>query len=597
MTRGGEKMTNNKSQEDSSLLEMFRFVFSKVLKKRWLLVLNILALTVITLLQFVMPQIEQFIIDKVIPQRNFQWLSGAISLLLLTAVVLGIFTYISAYYMTVMSQNAITDLRNQLYSYLLKLDTTFFESSKTGDLMTRLTSDINNLQSLISANMLNMIGNLFTFIGVLGLIIYINWQMALAVSLTFPLMFLVYRVFRVRIRTAFLNARRSQSRMSNQMQQTLTQIDLIKSFNSESTEAERFGHFADTNRRDLISAGRNQAIFSPLVDGINMLGVAIVLALGAYFIIKGQLTVGALVAYLSYVGMVQSPIQSFTRLLNQLQQSLVSYGRIQSILNEQPTVLNAPDAQPFPKFSKEISLEHVGFTYNAAKQSNEHDATLTDISFNIPYGKTTALVGRSGSGKTTITRLVDRFYDLDTGKITFDDIPIQQIDISSLRQHIAIVSQEIFILDGSIRDNILYGRPTATDDEVWQVAKLANLDTLIHDLPDQLDTQVGERGVKLSGGQKQRVSIARALLKNAPIIILDEATASLDNQSEKAIQHALNNLLESRTSLVIAHRLSTIHDADQIIVMADGKVVEKGKHDSLLKANGAYKQLYEAQFE
>lgn len=585
------------SKSNGSLIEMFRFVFSKVLKKRWLLVLNIMALTVITLLQFVMPQIEQFIIDKVIPQQNFRWLIAAIAILLLTAVVFGVFTYISAYYMTVMSQNAITDLRNQLYEYLLRLDTSFFEASKTGDLMTRLTSDINNLQSLISANMLNMLGNLFTFVGVLALIFYINWEMALAVSLTFPLMFLVYRVFRVRIRTAFTNARRSQSRMSNQMQQTLTQIDLIKSFNSEDDEARRFDHFADTNRQDMISAGQNQAIFSPLIDGINTLGIAIVLALGAYFIIKGQLTVGQLVAYLSYVAMVQSPIQAFTRLLNQLQQSLVSYGRIQSILQEQPQVLNASDAKPFPKFSRSIVFSHVNFNYDVPEHSGAHDATLKDISFTIPYGKTTALVGRSGSGKTTITRLIDRFYDLESGSITFDDLPIQAIDISLLRQHIAIVSQDIFIIDGSIRNNILYGRPDATDEEVWEVAKLADLDAFIRELPDQLETQVGERGVKLSGGQKQRVSIARALLKNAPIIILDEATASLDNQSEKAIQHALNNLLESRTSLVIAHRLSTIHDADQIIVLEDGRVVETGTHESLLKADGAYKKLYDAQFE
>ena len=209
----------------------------------------------------------------------------------------------------------------------------------------------------------------------------------------------------------------------------------------------------------------------------------------------------------------------------------------------------------------------------------------------------TALVGRSGSGKTTITRLIDRFYDLDSGSITIDDLPIQSIDIVSLRQNIAIVSQDIFIIDGSIRNNILYGRPDASDEDVWQVAKLADLDTFIRELPDQLDTQVGERGVKLSGGQKQRVSIARALLKNAPIIILDEATASLDNQSEKAIQHALNNLLASRTSLVIAHRLSTIHDADQIIVLENGRVVEIGTHEGLLKTGGAYKKLYDAQFE
>ncbi len=260
-------------------------------------------------------------------------------------------------------------------------------------------------------------------------------------------------------------------------------------------------------------------------------------------------------------------------------------------------MLNAADPKPFPQFSQGIVLDHVNFNYDAAKHPDSHDATLKDISFTIPYGKTTALVGRSGSGKTTITRLIDRFYDLKSGSITIDGLPIQSIDIASLRQNIAIVSQDIFIIDGSIRNNILYGRPTATDDEVWQVAKLADLDTFIQGLPDQLDTQVGERGVKLSGGQKQRLSIARALLKNAPIIILDEATASLDNQSEKAIQRALNNLLESRTSLVIAHRLSTIHDADQIIVLENGQVVEKGTHESLLKADGAYKKLYDAQFE
>ena len=580
-----------------SLLAMFKFVFGKVLTRRWLLVLNVLALTVITLLQFVVPQIEQYIIDKIIPQQNYTGLLWAIGGLLLTALVLGLFNYLSTYYMSVMSQNAITALRNQLYQYLLKLDTTFFESSKTGDLMTRLTSDINNLQSLISANMLNMVGNLFTFIGVLALIVYINWQMALAVSLTFPLMFLVYRIFRFRIRSAFLHARQSQARMSNQMQQTLTQIDLIKSFNSEQTEAGHFEKLADTNRNDMITAGRNQAIFSPLIDSLNYLGIAIVLLFGAYFIMKGHLTVGALVAYLSYVGMVQSPIQSFTRLLNQLQQASVSYGRIQSVLDVTPTIVNVADPHPFPTLKTGIQLDHVTFTYPTTRGKADSTVTLNDISFQIPYGQTTALVGQSGSGKTTITRLIDRFYDLDSGQITFDGVPVTQIDLSDLRQHIAIVSQDIFILDGSVRDNVLYGRPGATDTEIWQVLELADLAEFVHQLPDQLDTQVGERGVKLSGGQKQRLSIARALLKNAPVIILDEATASLDNQSEKAIQHALNNLLQSRTSLVIAHRLSTIHDADQIIVMADGRVVERGNHETLLAKNGTYTALYNAQFE
>ncbi|MBW1606052.1 ABC transporter ATP-binding protein [Lactobacillus sp. Sy-1] len=587
----------NQEQPDASLVAMFKFVFGKVLNKPWLLVLNVLALTVITLLQFVMPQIEQFIIDKVIPDKNFQSLLAAIGLLILTAIVLGIFNYVSTYFMSIMSQNAITDLRNQLYQHLLKMDTRFFESSKTGDLMTRLTSDINNLQSLISANMLSIVGNLFTLVGVLGLIFYINWQMALAVSLTFPLMFIVYRVFRKRIRNAFHRARYSQASMSNQMQQTLTEIDLIKSFTNEGLESHRFDQLAQDNRRDLIDAGHNQAIFNPLIDGINYAGVAIILLLGSYFIINGELTIGALVAYISYVAMVQSPIQSFTRLLNQLQQALVSYGRIKTILEESPAVVNTNHPQSFPTLTKGITIDHIVFAYRVDGTQKHLKPTINNVSIFVPYGKTTAIVGASGSGKTTITRLIDRFYDLDGGNIYFDNVAIKKIDLKSLRQNIAIVSQDVFIIDGSIRDNILYGREDATDNEIWQVLQLADLAQFVQQLPDKLATQVGERGVKLSGGQKQRISIARALLKDAPIIILDEATASLDNESEKAIQHALDNLLKSKTSIVIAHRLSTIHNADQIIVMENGQVVERGNHDSLMAANGTYAQLYNAQFE
>ena len=579
----------------SSMLDMFRFVSGKVLKNRWLLILNVAALTIITLLQFVVPQIEQYIIDSVIPNKNLTWLAQAIALLLGSAVALGIFNYLSTYYMTVMSQAAIFDLRDDLYRHILSQDTRFFESSRTGDLMTRLTSDIGNLQSLISANMLGIVGNLFTFVGVLIFIYWINWQMALAVNLTFPLEFLLYRVFRGRIHSAFQRARASQARMSNQMQQTLTQIDLIKSYTSEDLEADQFDHVSDENRKNMVAAGRNQAIFSPLVDGINTLGIAIVLLLGAYFIINDQLKIGQMVAYLSYVAMVQAPISSLTRLLNQLQQAQVSYGRVRAILDSTPQLKNAANPVAFPKLQHGITLDHVTFNYDHSK--NPHNATVTDVSFQIPYGETTALVGHSGSGKTTLTRLIDRLYDLNSGDILFDDTSIKTIDIKSLRENVAIVSQDVFVIDGSIRDNVVYGRQDASDDDVLQVLKLADLADFVNGLSDGLDTQVGERGVKLSGGQKQRLSIARALLKDAPIIILDEATASLDNESEKAIQHALDNLLKSRTALVIAHRLSTIHNADQIVVLDDGKVVETGNHATLMAKNGAYAALYNAQFE
>lgn len=593
-------MQNNSTEADQNVTmgQMFGFVFGKVLKRKSILIVNVLALMIITALQFVMPQITQYIIDRVIPTQNMNALVLSITILISSAIVLGLFTYFSTYYMSIMSQEAITDLRNELYDYILRLDTHFFESSKTGDLMVRLTNDINNLQNLISANMLSMIGNLFTFIGVYAFIFVVNWQMAVAVSITFPLMFLIYRVFRTRIRNAFRAARQSQAQMSNQMQNTLTEIALIKSYTSEDVEAERFNDYAQQNKQNMINANRNQAIFSPLINLVNYIGTAIVLLLGAYFVINHQLTVGELVAYISYVAMLQAPIRSFTMLLNQLQQSLVSYGRIFEILGLTPAITNQTHAIDFVPIKKEIRFDNVSFAYDHDSATKDpSDATLQHVSFSIPFGKMTALVGHSGSGKTTITKLIERLYDIDDGSILFDQHAITDFKIHSLRSNIAVVSQDIFMIDGTIRDNIVYGRPGASDADVWHVAEMADIADFIRGLKDGLNTQIGERGVKLSGGQKQRLSIARALIKDAPIVILDEATANLDNESEKSIQRALAQLMQERTSLVIAHRLSTIHNADQIIVLDDGQVVEQGTHDSLLKANGDYAKLYNAQFE
>lgn len=585
-------------EQNVSIGSMFKYVFRTVLNKRWLLIINVLALLVITGLQFIMPQFTQFIIDRIIPDKNINHLIISVVLMLVTAFLLGLFNYFSTYYMGVMSQNSVTTLREDLFKHILKMDSAYFESSKTGDLMVRLTNDINNLQSLISANMLSIIGNMFTFVGVLVFITIVNWKMALAVSVTFPIMFLIYRVFRTRIRTAFRNARASQAQMSNQMQNTLTQIQLIKSFTNEQKESENFNQKAEQNRDYMIQATQNQALFSPLIDFVNYFGTAIILLLGSYFVIKGQLLVGQMVAYISYVAMLQSPIRSFTQLLNQVQQSLISYGRIVEIIGVEPEIVDAPNAKPFPQLEQQVSLEDVSFTYSSDMLDKKKvESALKHVSFDIPYGKTTALVGHSGSGKTTITNLMSRFYDLDSGDIKFDDVSIKDIQLHSLRSNIAIVSQDVEIIDGTIRDNIRYGAETADDDRIMEVAKMANIDEYIQSLPKQLDTQVGERGIKLSGGQKQRISIARALLKDAQIVILDEATAALDNESEKAIQHALDNLLIERTSLVIAHRLSTIHNADNIVVMDDGQVVESGTHDQLIKANGAYRKLYDAQFE
>jgi subfamily B ATP-binding cassette protein MsbA len=596
MQQHRENVDDNRDQA-VTMTAMFKFVFGTVLKRPWILVLNVAVLTILSFMDFLLPQFNQYIIDHVIPNKDTGRLMIVVALLLLTVTVSGIFTYLSTYFMGVMSQGAITKLRNQLYQYLIRLDTHFFESSKTGDLMVRLTSDINNLQNLISPNMLSLIGSLFTFIGVLGFIFYVNWLMALAVSLTFPLIFLVVRIFRTRIRNSYQKARQSQALMTNQLQNTLTQIQLIKSYTTEDLESSRFSKLANRNKDNIIEATRNQAIFSPLITFIQYLGTAIVLLLGTLFVFKKQLTIGELVAYLSYVSILQSPISAFSRLLNQFQQSLVSYGRIVHIIGLKPEIVDAKDAVNFPTIKQGVKFDHVIFAYAADEMGETQKPAIKDVTFDIPFGKQTALVGHSGAGKSTITDLLDRLYDVDSGQIYFDGVPINHIKLKSLRQNIAIVSQDIFIIDGTIADNIRYGTPGAADDRIWEVAKLADIADFIDGLPDQMQTQVGERGIRLSGGQKQRIAIARALLKDAQIVVLDEATASLDNESEKTIQHALENLMEERTSLVIAHRLSTIHNADQILVVDGGRIVERGTHDSLMSQDGYYKQLYEAQFE
>ncbi|EEI24652.1 ABC transporter ATP-binding protein [Lentilactobacillus hilgardii] len=595
--KAANKATEDENQSNVTMAGMFKFVFGTVLKRPWVLVLNVVVLTILSLMDFLLPQFNQYIIDHVIPNKSVSQLIVVVGLLLLTVTISGIFTYLSTYWMGVMSQGAITNLRNQLYRYLIRLDTHFFESSKTGDLMVQLTSDINNLQNLISPNMLSLIGSLFTFVGVLVFVYFVNWEMALAVSLTFPFIFLVVRIFRTRIRESYRKARQSQALMTNQLQNTLTEIQLIKSYTTEDLETNRFDKLANMNKDNIIEATRNQAIFSPLINFIEYLGTAIVLLLGTIFVFKKQLTLGELVAYLSYVGILQSPISSFSRLLNQFQQSLVSYGRIMDIMALKPQILDAPSAVDFPKIKTGVVFDHVTFTYDVDDPETSHKPAIRDVSFDIPFGEQTALVGHSGAGKSTITELLDRLYDIDNGQITFDGVSIKDIKLRSLRQNIAIVSQDIFIIDGTIADNIKYGTPGATQDQLWEVAKLADIDAFIKGLPDQMKTQVGERGIKLSGGQKQRIAIARALLKDAQIVVLDEATASLDNESEKTIQHALENLMEQRTSLVIAHRLSTIHNADQILVVDDGEIVERGNHTSLMAQDGYYKQLYEAQFE
>ncbi|MEG0685768.1 MAG: ABC transporter ATP-binding protein, partial [Erysipelotrichales bacterium] len=409
--------------EKVTMYEMFKYVFRTVLRSRTLLFLNIILLLVISGIEFIVPQITRHIIDVVIPSNDLSQLYVAVAVFVGAAIISLVISFTSSYLMSVISQKSITQLRKDLYSYLLELDTEFFESSKTGDLMVRLTSDISNLQNLISPSMLSMLGNFFTFIAVFIYIFILNWQLALAVSFTIPLMFIVYRFFKKRIRAAYKKVKAAESSMSNQIQNMLSQIQLIKSFTNEPIEYQYFSKVADDSQNYTITAQRNHALFTPLIGLIGSLGSAMVLLIGGYFIIQGELTIGEIVAYLSYVAMLQAPIRSLTNLLNQIQQSLISFGRIKEILGQESTIYDSEDAQRFPRLKEGISIRNVSFTY--PNKEDEKTMALKNVSFEIPVNQKVALVGRSGSGKTTLTKLLTRMYDVNEGDILFDGVPIK----------------------------------------------------------------------------------------------------------------------------------------------------------------------------
>ncbi len=417
--------------------------------------------------------------------------------------------------------------------------------------MVVLTSDINMLQNLISANSLGLLGEMLSFVFVLIIMLANNWALTVMVLATFPLLFWTNFQYTKRIRAAYRKVRTSAGKMNNEIQETLTSVELIKSFATENQTEQDFNQLNVDNRDSQIEATKLGAVFSPVIDDINYLGTVIILGFGAWQVMQGAFTVGSIVAYLSYLAILQAPVRQLTSLIQRIQQAVVSYERIEALTATVPTITDPANPVDVAPFHQAVVLDQVDFNYS------DDVPVLKNVSFELPHEKVIALVGSSGAGKTTITKLIERFYDVTSGKITFDGTDIKQMRLKDLRQQIGVVSQDVTLLDGTIRDNINYGSK-ATEDQIWQAAEAAKIADFIRSLPDGLDAQIGERGIRLSGGQKQRIAIARVFLKDAPILILDEATAALDNESERFIQQSFDRLMQERTSLVIAHRLSTI---------------------------------------
>lgn len=483
----------------------------------------------------------------------------------------------------------VGDLRDRMYSKLQSLDLGFFHDKQTGDLMSRIVNDTRDFELLYAHMIPDMITNIVTFGGVLTILLVIDWKLALITCCPIPLILISGVIFAKKVRPYFKVSQKIMGKLNAKLQDNLSGLHEIQSFGQEACEAKLVSENNFEQVRAMLRALKASALFHPSVEFISSIGTVLVVFVGGYLAYKGQLSVEDIVAFVLYLSLFYAPISGLASWLENLQQSLAGAERVTLILDTPSAIANKENASSLGRSTGEITFQNVSFHY-----SNKIPV-LKNISFTCKPGMMVALVGPTGVGKTTITQLISRFYDPNEGKILVDGNDIREVTLESLRQNISPVLQDTFLFNGTIADNIAYAKPDATRDEITAAAKAANIHEDIVHMPEAYDTQVGERGLRLSGGQKQRIAIARAILRQAPIIILDEATASVDVETERQIQEAINNMAGKRTIIAIAHRLSTIKNADLILVIHEGEIKEQGTHAQLIQKNGLYARMLKAQ--
>ncbi len=532
-------------------------------------------------------------IDDIFVEKNMKMLKLVPLAVIIVYFLRGVATYFQTYLMNYVGESIIRRLRNNLYDHIQDLPLSFFHQEKTGVLMSRITNDVNIVKSMASDSVTSVLKDFFTIIGLTGLVFYRDWKLALIAFVVLPAAFYPIVVFGRRVRRVSTGCQESMADMNTFLHETFAGNKIVKAFGMESFEKKRFYEKTYHLFKLQMKSVAAKAISSPVMELLGGIGVAFVIWFGGMKVIDGQSTAGTFFSFMVAVLMLYDPVKKLSKLNNTIQEGLAAADRVYEIIDyesdikepEKPLVI-----QPGPH---QVTFQNVFFKYEG---KGEDAMVLKNINLDVKAGEVLALVGMSGGGKTSLVNLIYRFYDVTKGQILIDGIDIQDIKISSLRNQISIVTQEPILFNETIRDNIAYGNPDASDEEIDKATKSAYLFDFIQNLSEKFDTKVGELGARLSGGEKQRICIARALLKNAPILILDEATSALDAEAESVVQKALGNLMKGRTTFVIAHRLSTISHADRIVVLADGRIVEEGKHDELLIRRGEYHKLYTMQF-